>query len=637
MKKFTSHKSVIFFLALTALFFTFCIVFYYGGLEYAGDGVRHYLVSRWCWKHPDLLLYLWGKPLFTLISSPFSHLGHKGIQAFNLIISLSGTYSLYKICIYYRIQNAAFIVFIVFFSPVYFSVVNTGLTEPLFFAMISWSAHLLIKEKYLLSCVLISFLPFVRAEGNLIVILFLLVLIIRKKYKFIPSLITGTFIYSLIGGFYYKDFLWVFTMNAYNGSNKDFYGQGELLSFVKAYNRILGIPLTILFLSGLLYYFKIFFSKRILLFLRSYDVEILILTGSFAIYLIAHSIFWWKGLYNSLGLIRPIAGVVPLASLACLRGLNVLESMIPDKKNIRNIFCGIFLFTVIYFPFLKHYFPLQLNEEDKVTEQALKWFKNSPYRNKIVFYLNPYLVEKLDRDPFDPSEVRELWALLPGIKEWGYKSVPDSTVIFWDAHFGPNEARVKLDTLYDDRHLILLKVFKPETSFRTLGGYDYTIHLFARIPQKVPGLSSSMFFDLENDEGLENIHTIEEGEAHSGKRFSALNNKNEFSALYPIPIKKINMLGTVNKVAYTFFIKSESKINNAKIVFSISDGDKTLQWTGKDLKSDAMQNGQWQKEEISFDIYPSKYSESNAILKIYVWNKGREIFSMDDININLLK
>src|SRR5580700_943620 len=50
-----------------------------------GDGIRHYIISRYSWNHSYLFLDHWGKPFFTLVSSPFSRFGLLGINAFNLV------------------------------------------------------------------------------------------------------------------------------------------------------------------------------------------------------------------------------------------------------------------------------------------------------------------------------------------------------------------------------------------------------------------------------------------------------------------------------------------------------------------------------------------------------------------------
>lgn len=633
-KIFSSRKSMLFLLTAAVLFFSVCIIKFYGGQEYAGDGLRHYLVSRWCWKHPDLLFYHWGKPFFTLITSPFSHLGYKGIQFFNLGCAALGAYWLYKIAKHYAIANAALAVVFVFFSPVFFTVIPTGLTEPMFFCIIAGSSLLLLKEKYTLSCLAISFLPFVRSEGNMIIALFFVVLLLRKKYFHLPLLAVGTLVYSIAGGLYYKDFFWVWTMNPYNGANKDFYGQGEWNYFLNAYDFILGIPLSILFVAGILFYLRKLLKKKIFSWLAEHDVEVFLLLGSFVVYFTAHSIFWWKGLFNSFGLIRAIAGTSGLVALTCLRGLDQFFAVLPSKKILRVASAGLLSAWVIIYPFRKTIFPPQLSEEDKVTEEALQWFKNSPYKNKLVYYLNPYLGERLNRDPFDDKEVRELWGLMPAIREWGYNVVPDSTIVFWDAHYGPNEARIPLDSISSDPHFELVKVFKPATPFTVIGGHDYGIYAFAKKSgqQKTTAISSTLFFDLEHPDEFENMQTVTTGAAYSGNHFAMMNDSNQYGVLYPLHLESLAGK-SIHKIKYSCYILSGNMLKGAKVVLSITANGKALEWMSRDITMHEDDKNKWINSQAEFSVMPDAYADPNAVMKIYVWNPGAEQFSVDDIKI----
>jgi hypothetical protein len=42
---------------------------------YQDDDIGHYLIARWSWRHPELLLDVWGRPTFTLLYAPIAPLG----------------------------------------------------------------------------------------------------------------------------------------------------------------------------------------------------------------------------------------------------------------------------------------------------------------------------------------------------------------------------------------------------------------------------------------------------------------------------------------------------------------------------------------------------------------------------------
>jgi Gpi18-like mannosyltransferase len=270
----------------------------YGG----GDGIRHFLVSKWSWQHPDLFLYHWGKPFFTLLTSPFSQFGLEGIKLFNVISGTLTCFLAYLIAGKLSYKSPSWIIVFSAFSPIYIMCINSGLTEPLFALILTLCIYLFINSQYLTATILLSFLPFVRSEGNMMLPLFAMILLLRGQWKYLPLLAFGTVAYSIVGYFHYKDIFWIITKNPYTGSNYDIYGQGELLHFVKAYDLILGLPLTILFCIGLalgaVYFFSNFKSafrqKNLIL------EEFVLVYGAFIVYFVAHTIFWWKGLYGSL-------------------------------------------------------------------------------------------------------------------------------------------------------------------------------------------------------------------------------------------------------------------------------------------------------------------------------------------------
>jgi len=82
-------------LLVTAFYLSLIIILPTTGDE--GDSIQHYLISRYSWVHPYLFFDHWGKPIFTILSSPFSQFGFKGIQIFNLLNLVGTQFALYLI------------------------------------------------------------------------------------------------------------------------------------------------------------------------------------------------------------------------------------------------------------------------------------------------------------------------------------------------------------------------------------------------------------------------------------------------------------------------------------------------------------------------------------------------------------
>ncbi len=642
MLKILSEKKLLTIVLGSVFLLFFGLSYFAKGTFDAGDGIRHYLVSRYCWNHPDLLFYSWGKPFFTLISSPFSQFGLIGINFFNILCALLSSLLCFKIAKKLNLQYPILVVFFLCFSPIYFPTMNSGLTEPLFGLILISGIYFMFENKYFLATLIISFLPFVRTEGNLVLPFFFCILLYRKKYFYIPMLAFGTIAYSIIGYFHYKDILWVKHQNPYTGFNGDIYGKGELMHFVNNHNLIWGTALYSLFIVGCI-------AALVLLLLNLKKVrtpvvensfmmeELFLIYGSFFIYFVAHSIFWWKGLAGSLGLIRVMAGIMPCSALICLRGFN--WAMLPffkRNKYIESTIIALCLFFVVYSPFKHDYFPYKLDNEQAVIKEAGDWFKSSPYKDQKVYYLYPLLAHVLNVDSFDPEKVGELWGLYPSIKAYGIGVVPDSTIIFWDGHFGPNECRIPLDTIMNDPRFELLKKFSPAIPLKVLGGYDFDVYAFIKLhaPKKMDILSID-FFDLESSNPLLIASmSIIENTAFSGKNVCELSAKNEFS----VTIKKSAATVPQKTLKFDFNCKLLDKDKNSKaafVVMSVEDeAGKSISWAGKPLVTDTVLDyKKWNTARVEF-LTGSNSIPPNANIKFYIWNKELKTFYVDDITLS---
>lgn len=474
-------------LAGFGILFLLIIIFSEGTYD-SGDGIQHYLFSRYSWKHPELFLHLWAKPFLTLISSLFTQAGIRGAHLFNLLCALGTACLTYNIAKRFEIPHASFTVPFLFLSPVYFGVVHSGLTEPFFGLVLVAGIYgllpamrndatekiLIFEPRILFSSLLISFLPYIRSEGYLILPLFFIVLLYRKKYWAIPLLVVGTAIYSIAGYFYYNDLLWLIHQNPYGGAS-EIYGKGEIYHFLIRAEFIWGLPLSLLFAGGCLWLLKAGIQSINHSGNRLFTEEVLLVYGSFFIYFLAHTIFWWQGIFSSLGLIRVLAAVMPVGALITLRGYNSINIFNTElKKKSFNII--LFAFVIIL-AFFHNRSALRLNDEDAVIVKASKWIIKQELSRQKIFYLHPYVTHALELDPFDRTTTGELWGLEPDKPE---SNMASGELLLWESHFGPNEGRIKIETLINNPSFKLLGKFVPEKDFKVLGGRNFEVYLFER-------------------------------------------------------------------------------------------------------------------------------------------------------------
>lgn len=599
------------------------VLWIYHALSYpvsfdGGEGIRHYLFSRYSWEIPYLLLDHWGKPFFTLLSSPFSQFGLIGIKVFNVLCGILTSFFLYRSANSLNIKNSFLAPLFLLFTPIYSQCINSGLTEILFGLVLTAGIFGYLRNEYVYSSLLISFLPFVRTEGFLLVPLFFLILVMNRRFKEIPLLGTGLLIYSFIGLFAFNDFFWVINKNPYDGHMSHIYGRGPLLHFVNAYPYLWELPLTILLVFGLFVGFlnlPKYYTDRI----RA--KEFILINGSLIVYFVAHSIFWWQGLFNSYGLVRVIAGVVPMSIIISLRGLDLMTGILKPMM-LRNAVLAAIILLIMLYPFYKRHLPIKLDHESKLVLEASHWYNNSEYkkRNPKIYYLHPIFIEAIGMHPFDPTETGELWYLYPDIKKWGYNFIPDGTLIFWDSHFGSMEARIDRDFILSDPHLRLIKSFHPEEEQLIKEGLPLEILVFEKIQDSdrsvKPSYSKRVDFDsLKQDSLSEGINIAKE---------------EEFGLNLVQKTSDLPFRDNIVKVKVSFKLNSDEAVD-AKFVLSSHRGETQTMWRSILVKCEATSNN-W------IDYSGTWLTDNEAIsgsdfLKIYLWNLNSNNIRIKDLEV----
>ena len=166
-----------------------------------GDGIMHLNISQASWSDTELFIHHWGKPLFILLSSTFAQFGMDGMVFFNIIVFVLTVILGWKILSYFSIsilfQSAFPLILISVFD--YTNSVLAGLTEPIFSLFIMLSLWLMISKKWIWFAIIVSLTPFLRSEGQLVIVLGFCTLLLVKEFKSIPFLALGFALYGILG------------------------------------------------------------------------------------------------------------------------------------------------------------------------------------------------------------------------------------------------------------------------------------------------------------------------------------------------------------------------------------------------------------------------------------------------------
>jgi hypothetical protein len=354
-----------------------------------------------------------------------------------------------------------------FAAPKFFLIQSSGLTEPLFTLFLVSIIYLFKKNKLVSALLLLSFLPFVRSEGWIIIPIVTLYLINQKKAKWSPIILIGTLVYGLIGLFHYHDFLWMFHQNPYSGVEAK-YGSGDWLHFVNQLPYVVGFPLFGLFVLGLFDGFWRTMNKRI-----DY-LEFFLIYGITIGYVMAHTIFWAEGLFHSFGLNRVLIVLIPLIAFIAYRGLErlICAFSFVNSKLLQYAIISL----VIIFPFTNNNAGFNLpNSYELEPGQKLaydvKHFTDSAFGALPIYYGNCYLPMIYDLNMDQENQAYHINLLKEG-------PPIHNALILWDSYFAVTDQGVLNVDLKKNRHLRFVKKFEC-TSCRQ----PYSIEVYHSLPK----------------------------------------------------------------------------------------------------------------------------------------------------------
>jgi hypothetical protein len=610
----------------------------------SGDGVMHFIISRFSWKHPELFLDLWGKPIFTLISSSFSQFGWLGMKSFQLVCALFTAYFCFRIAQKLELSFAWIIPVLIFFSPIYLAVLNSGLTEPFFGCILTLSIWMCFEKKYFVSAITASLLPFIRPEAYVVLPLIGFVLLIRKQFYPLLLLSLGTMVYSIIGFFYYNDALWLihqnqsFFGNNYPGEKREFF------HYIKHYKDIVGKPLGILILLGFTSILSAIYKYLKGRSPVKLTENIVLVYGSFFTCLGLHTILaWYPDVLNNLGMMRYMVTLIPATAIIALQGINFIFSL-PFKKTIlRNtIITVIFCILIIQNATEHWYFPFKRDVEQDVIKATGEWINTSFLSRKKIAYMHPYLPMIMSIDPFDHDNTLLFW----GLDTNNIALLPDSTLLVWDSHYSPQEGKIPLDRLMTDTNLVPLKHFKyylNEPAFETWVFLKKPLDKISR-PLTIPielvceygtiNRSKLLYSDLfDFDTKILSDTTLLSHERYvSGNTSIKYSPKNEYGPVYTKDISDINNFASFKLIHVEFSFFQMDSMKDVIGIIEIKKGEKSVSWYGENINPSESSNN-WNKYTIK-KIFTENEIKKGHKLYFYFWNKGKRNFFIDNLRFS---
>lgn len=424
---------LLFLLAIPVVWFALVVPFE----RESGDNIVHYYFARYAFVDPSLFLDLWAKPVFTLLASPFAQFGFAGMKLFNGLVGLTTAWIVYRIVKHLGFRLPWLSILLVFFAPTYFTLLFSGYTEPLFGLFLVTAYYLVLRNDLRLAAFCISFIPFVRTEGVLIIAIFVAYFLYRKNWIPILYLFLGPVFIGLAGLLAGKPAGWIITEVPYSVNSN--YGSGPLTHYAEQWVLAVGIPLTLSSVAGLLFLFYGLIRKKVFRETR-YGREIyLLLPALFLGYFLFHSLSWYFGLFTSYGLIRILVPLIPLQAIFSLLAIQYLLSSFKARLWISYVLSGLFVMYLLIFPFLNNPASVKWKRDFRERPELLtmKQIANDvskEFPGKFLFYSEPYFSYAFHFNHFDHSTHLNF-------TELPLDAIRSNSIVLWDRWTSCNFAR----------------------------------------------------------------------------------------------------------------------------------------------------------------------------------------------------
>jgi hypothetical protein len=421
-----------------------------------GDSVEHFLYAKYAFIHPENFVNHWAKPVFVWIAAPFAQLGFSGVKFLNACcwaLQLVFIVRITRGCGggYYWILPLFGIC-----APMNLTHTLSSLTEPMFACWLAGSIALIWQDRKWAGYLLLSFLPLVRSEGLVVLGPVLVYMILARDYWYLPLLMVGHFVVGLAGYWHYHDIGWTFHQNPY-ATLDIFYGRGDLNTFVKGMPNVVGWAITFFLVLGIVDGFR-----RLILTQKALKdpialKECFLIYGVLLAFIAAHSLFWYYGIFKSLGLLRVLLGVMPMILFVAWRGFTWAIQGIPKRVPAAVVYlvlAGGLIFSLAMHRTLRYDFTLN------AAQQALRVAANDlqqripDLHQRSIYYASVDAALAFDLDFFDPQLSKAACLLYDG------EQPLKGSLVIWEDKFMLNEGKIPLEKLQNDPQKGLLGVYE---------------------------------------------------------------------------------------------------------------------------------------------------------------------------------
>jgi len=452
------------------------------------DSGYHFLFARWSWHHPEYLLSVWGRPLFTLIYSFPAQFGYGATRIFTLLISLLTGHQTWRLARQLGLGRAHLAIPLLLAQPVFWQLSTGVYTESLFALFLVVALRLRQGGWNRTALLTVATLILIRPEGLFIGLFWGVWHLasalgssrpgdrVCRGWRIVTAtvetllLASGMAIWVAAAWLLTGDPLWIvhnwppdWNPNSQANGTGPIWWYGLLLPLITG-------PFTLpAFISGL----------------RNGWRQIhLPATGLFLTIFIVHSILYSRGWFGAAGYARYFVCVAPVTALIALTGWPETRSARAAgwlERRWRGLLLAGLLFSLLHVDVLPHG-----RDSGAIRDLHLE-FSRSPVTSTLpidrLICSQPMMRIVFERDHWEmPGLTADRHHNLELIRQ-----LPAGTLVFWDARTGPDWYRLTATDFIEagfepllSREYLLTGRLLPIRKVGTLGARQQTLHLLYR-------------------------------------------------------------------------------------------------------------------------------------------------------------
>ncbi len=409
--------------------------------SYQQDGGYHFLFARWSLEHPRLLVDVWGRPLFTALYALPARAGYPVAKLLTLAIALAAAWNTARLAQAYGLERPALSIPLLFLQPSFLLICSDTMTEPLFALVLVVALRLHQAGKVRGGMWTASLLALARPEGFFVALLWGAFVAFdgRAGGSFLgralstARLAAGVALWWAAATLLTRDPLFILHNWPPNWAAGATYGTGPLLQYWIIRDHILaGWILQVLFALG----FVVLAVSR-----RAAALPL----AALALVTVLHSVFFRFGMFGSAGYARYLVCVSPAMALATLAGWNAVAGLAgrlaaPLGVASRLLRGGVGAAVLAWAAWLclGYVDSWGSSRDARAVDEMADWLEAHPVPVKRLVFSQVYMAIRYGRD----TSGRPALGLDTEKNVQILRGQPAGTLIFWDAHTGPQYHRL---------------------------------------------------------------------------------------------------------------------------------------------------------------------------------------------------